>query len=303
MEEKSTSVAAASVAVGFRMHKGKSMILRYNTACANRIKLGEEDLKDVKTFTHLCSIIDEHGRSGTDVKTWIGKARAAHLQLKNIWKSKQLSVNQHQVQNFQYQCQNSSTVWGGNSKNYENHHPEDTSVLNSSLRKILRIRWRATIRNNLLWERTNGTAEEEEMKKKCWKWIGHTLRKAPNCITRQAPDRNPQGQRERGGPKNTLRQETEMDMRKMNYNWIELERKAQDRSGTNNEADRNSTNLGNGQMYQKLQHLNNDTSGLDVLHPAITKQEESVLSTPHPPNYSAKLDNCKLTHITPLFRG
>ncbi|VDP75884.1 unnamed protein product, partial [Schistosoma curassoni] len=62
-----------------------------------------------------------------------------------------------------------------------------------------------------------------------WKWIGHTLRKAPNCVTRQALTWNSQGQRKRGRPKNTLRREMEIDLRKMNKNWMELEKKAQDR--------------------------------------------------------------------------
>ncbi|VDP68575.1 unnamed protein product [Schistosoma mattheei] len=39
------------------------------------------------------SIIDEHGGSDADVKARIGKVRAACLQLKNIWNSKQLSTN------------------------------------------------------------------------------------------------------------------------------------------------------------------------------------------------------------------
>ncbi|VDO59958.1 unnamed protein product [Schistosoma margrebowiei] len=68
-----------------------------------------------------------------------------------------------------------------------------------------------------------------QRRKKRWNWIGHTLRKAPNCVTRQALTRNPQGQRKRGRPKNKLRREMEIDMRKMNKNWIELERETQDR--------------------------------------------------------------------------
>ncbi|VDP38086.1 unnamed protein product [Schistosoma curassoni] len=64
---------------------------------------------------------------------------------------------------------------------------------------------------------------EEEIRKKRWKWVGHTLRKALTW--------NPQGQRRRGRPKNTLRREMETDMRKMNKNWMELEKKAQDRVG------------------------------------------------------------------------
>ncbi|VDP37275.1 unnamed protein product [Schistosoma curassoni] len=113
-QEKTTSEAAASAAVGLNIHKGKSEIFLYNTACTNRIALNGEDLEDVKTFTNLGSIIDEHGDSDADVKARIGKAKAAYLELENICNSKQLSVNQQQIQNFQYKCQNVSTVWGGN---------------------------------------------------------------------------------------------------------------------------------------------------------------------------------------------
>ncbi|VDP73811.1 unnamed protein product [Schistosoma curassoni] len=39
------------------------------------------------------SIIDEHGGSDADMKARIGKARAAYLQLRNIWNSKQMPTN------------------------------------------------------------------------------------------------------------------------------------------------------------------------------------------------------------------
>ncbi|VDP45079.1 unnamed protein product [Schistosoma curassoni] len=111
MQEKTNSVAAALTAVNLNINKRKSKILRYNTVCNNPITIDGEDLEDVKTFTYLGSIIDEHGRSDVDVKARIGKARAAYLQLKNIRNSKQLSA-----------------VWGGNLENYKSHHPEDTCV-------------------------------------------------------------------------------------------------------------------------------------------------------------------------------
>ncbi|VDP50378.1 unnamed protein product [Schistosoma margrebowiei] len=93
MQEKTTSVAAASEAVSFSIHKGKNKILRNNTACPNPITIDGEDLEDVKTFTYLGSIIDEHDGSDADVKARIGKARAAYLQLRNVWNSRQLSTN------------------------------------------------------------------------------------------------------------------------------------------------------------------------------------------------------------------
>ncbi|VDP32939.1 unnamed protein product [Schistosoma margrebowiei] len=89
MQEKTTSVAATSAAIGLNMHKRKSRILRYNATCTNPITIDGEALEDVKSFTYLGSIIDEHGGSDADVNARIGKARAAYLQLKNIWKSKQ----------------------------------------------------------------------------------------------------------------------------------------------------------------------------------------------------------------------
>ncbi|VDO58898.1 unnamed protein product [Schistosoma curassoni] len=93
MQEKTNSVAAASAAVVFNIHKGKSRILPCNTACTNPITIDGDDLEDVKTFTYLGSIIDEQSGSDADVKARIGKAIAAYLQLRNIWKSKQLSTN------------------------------------------------------------------------------------------------------------------------------------------------------------------------------------------------------------------
>ncbi|VDP68938.1 unnamed protein product [Schistosoma mattheei] len=50
IQENMTNVAATSTAVGLNVHKGKSKILRYNTACINPITLNGEDLEDVKTI-------------------------------------------------------------------------------------------------------------------------------------------------------------------------------------------------------------------------------------------------------------
>ncbi|VDP88547.1 unnamed protein product, partial [Schistosoma mattheei] len=66
MQEKTTSVVAASAAEGLNIHKGKNKILRYNTACTNPVTLDGEDVEDVKSFTYLGSIINEHGGSDAD---------------------------------------------------------------------------------------------------------------------------------------------------------------------------------------------------------------------------------------------
>ncbi|VDP08886.1 unnamed protein product [Schistosoma mattheei] len=85
MQEKTTSVAAALAAVGLNIHRGKSKILRHNSSCTNTVIIDGEDLEDLKTSTYFGCIIDEPGGSDADVKAWIGKARAAYLQLNNMW--------------------------------------------------------------------------------------------------------------------------------------------------------------------------------------------------------------------------
>ncbi|VDO55034.1 unnamed protein product [Schistosoma margrebowiei] len=84
MQEKTISEEVASAAVDLNIYKGKSKILRYNTTYINPITIEGEDLEDVKSFTYLDSIIDEHGGSDEDVKARIDKARSAYLQMKNI---------------------------------------------------------------------------------------------------------------------------------------------------------------------------------------------------------------------------
>ncbi|VDP54190.1 unnamed protein product [Schistosoma curassoni] len=164
IQEKTTSVAAASAAVDFNIHKGKSNIPRYNTTCTNRITLDGNDLEDVKTFTYLVSIIDEHDGSDTDVKERVGKARAAYLQLKNIWNSKQLSTNTKvRILNT-----NVKTVllYGAETWRTTKANIQKIQVfINSCLRKILRIRWPDTISNNQLLESKpdpNGRRNKEE---------------------------------------------------------------------------------------------------------------------------------------------
>ncbi|VDP49685.1 unnamed protein product [Schistosoma curassoni] len=215
MQEK-TSVAVASAAVGMNIHtKGKARFSDTTQHAPIQSQLTEKIWK--MSFTYLCSIIDEHGRSDADVKARIGKARAAYLQLKNIWNSKQLSTNT----NFRIFNTNVKTVllYGVETWRTTKSIIQKIQVfINSCLRKILRIRWLDTISNKLLLERTNQIPEEEEIRKKCWKWIGHRLRKAHNCVTRHTLTWDPQVQRRRGRPKSTSHCEMEIDMRKMNKN-------------------------------------------------------------------------------------
>jgi hypothetical protein len=79
------------------------------------------------------------------------------------------------------------------------------SFINRCLRRILNVRWPDVISNIMLWETTGETPVEPQIKKRKWKWIGHTIRKDENAVERIALDWNPQGTRKRGRPKKTWR--------------------------------------------------------------------------------------------------
>ncbi|VDP15797.1 unnamed protein product [Schistosoma margrebowiei] len=192
--KKTSCLAEASTAVGLNIYKRKSEILRYNTTCASQITLVGEALEDVENFTYLSSIIDEHGGSDAYVKALIGKARAAYLQLNNIWKSKKLSTNTK----VRISYTNIKTVLlcrVETSITMKVIIQKIQVFINSCLCKILRICWSNTKSNNLLWERTKPIRVDEEMSKKCWMWIGHTVKKALSCVTKQVLTCNPQCRR------------------------------------------------------------------------------------------------------------
>ncbi|VDP49603.1 unnamed protein product [Schistosoma margrebowiei] len=157
IQKKPTSVAA----VGLNIQKGKCKILQDNTTCNSRITFDREDLEDVKTFTYLGSIIDEHDGSDADVKVRIGNSRTAYLRLKNTWKLKQLSTNT-KVRIFNTNVKTvllyGAETWRTTKAIIQKIHV----FINSCLRKILRIHWPDTISNNPLWERTNQISAEEE---------------------------------------------------------------------------------------------------------------------------------------------
>ncbi|VDP28812.1 unnamed protein product [Schistosoma margrebowiei] len=205
-------------------------VLKFKTKNSNPITLDDETLEDVESFTYLGSIIDEQGGSDADVKARIDKAKAALLQLKNIWNSKQLSTNIKVTifnMNVKAVLLYGAEIWRTTTTTIK----KVQALINGCLHKILNIHWPDTISNSLLRERINQLPAEEEIRKRRWKWIGHTLRKSSNCITRQALTWNPEGRLESGRPKNTLRREIKADMERMNNNWKELERIAQDRVG------------------------------------------------------------------------
>ena len=233
MQEKTSIVAENSSRLGLNIHRGKSKVLKVNATSTSPITLEGEALEEVDSFTYLGSIVDMQGGTDADVKTRINKARVAFLQLKNIWGSRDLSVNT-KIRIFNTNVK-SVLLYGAETwRTTVTTTKRIQTFINNCLRRILHIRWPDKISNEELRQQTRQKPAGADIQQRRWRWIGHTLRKPSTNTTRQALRWNPQGKRKRGRPRNTWRRDLDTDAKKMGHTWGQLERLAQDRDSWRN---------------------------------------------------------------------
>jgi hypothetical protein len=84
--------------------------------------------------------------------------------------------------------------------------------------------------NEELWNKTSQEPIAVEIKRRKWRWIGHTLRKPDGAIEKAALEWNPQGVRKRGRPKKTWRRTIEDEAMEMGKTWGEVKRLANNRT-------------------------------------------------------------------------
>jgi hypothetical protein len=82
----------------------------------------------------------------------------------------------------------------------------------------------------MLREETGEKPVELQIKKRKWKWIGHTIRKDDNAVERNVLEWNPQSTRKRGRPKKTWRRSVMEEAQREGKTWREVKRLAADRS-------------------------------------------------------------------------
>jgi hypothetical protein len=191
-----------SAKAGLKINVKKTKEMRIALTNKAPVYIHNEIIERVTQFTYLGSITDNTGGTDVDIKARIRKAQAAFSALNKLWHSTTHST-QTKLRIFNtnvkavllYGCE----TW----KNSKYITTELQVFINKSLRKILRIFWPDQITNNKLWKCTKQPRIDLQIRKHTWGWLGHTLRKQTDDITRQALEWNPQGKRRRGRPKNT----------------------------------------------------------------------------------------------------
>ena len=227
MQRKTDRVDNMSKKLGLHINIAKTKILRINAMSQDSIFLNGTDLEDVEDFVYLGSKIDEKGGTELDIKARTNKARSAFASLNKIWNAGTLSTrtklrifNSNVISVLLYGAE----TWFLN----QSMIAKLQTFINKCLRRILKIFWPNLISNVNLLARCNMKEVRHMIKERKWRWLGHTLRKDPTDITRQALRWNPQGKRKRGRPKNTWRRELEKELKEMDLTWSKAAEKSKD---------------------------------------------------------------------------
>ena len=101
---------------------------------------------------------------------------------------------------------------------------------NKCLRRIFKIFWPDTIRNEELLRKAKLPTVTTVVKRRRWRWLGHVLRKPPSSIPRIALKWTPDGKRPKGRPRETWRRTIEREMKENGWTWGQLQKQAGDRT-------------------------------------------------------------------------
>jgi hypothetical protein len=220
MQRKTEKLREEGAKCGLKINTAKTNVLKINCADPS-VALAGEPIEEVNSFKYLGSYISDDGGTEIDVASRINQASNAFRMLSNMWRSNELS-RKTKLRLFNSNVK-SVLLYGSETWKTTKALTKKLQVfINKCLRKILRVYWPEVISNEDLWRETGQEPVEDTIKRRKWRWIGHTLRKPTNDITRQALDWNPCGRRRRGRPRETWKRTLDKDLRTVNRSWMEV---------------------------------------------------------------------------------
>ena len=203
----------------------KTEEIRVNTIVNQGLRLNGEDIKRSSDFCYLGSIVAENGGTSKEVNSRIQKARGSFSKLRKVWLNKSLRKDT-KIKIFNA-CVKYVLLYGCETWLLTNEiRRKMQTFVNRCLRYILRIWWSNFISNKDLGKVTGQEDINLEIRKRKFRWIGHTLRKEDGEIPKEALLWNPQGNRKTGRPKNSWRRSI---IKEAGRSWNELRFLATDR--------------------------------------------------------------------------
>jgi hypothetical protein len=202
MQRKLDDLWKESKKAGLEINSSKTEEIRVNTIVNQGLRLNGEGIKRSSDFCYLGSIVAENGGASREVNARIQKAMGSFSKLRRVWLSKSLRTDT-KIRIFNA-CVKSVLLYGCETWLVTKEIQRKTQTfVNRYLRYILRIWWPNIISNKDLWKVTGQEDINSEIRKRKFRWTGHTLRKEDGEIPKAALLWNPQGNRKRGRPRNS----------------------------------------------------------------------------------------------------
>ena len=228
IQQKTTKLEEEAAKLGLIINSDKTKSMRINARNPDPVTVSGAQVEDVEKFTYLGCIVTRTGGTEEDVEARIRKARNSYHDLRKIWNSRQISIK---LKLTLYNSIVKSVLLYGS----ETWRMTDAirrklqTFTNRCLRRIMGVFWPLWVTNEELWRITDQKPIDWEIRARKWRWIGHTLRKDPQNITRQSLQWNPAGRRSRGRPKQTWRRTVEGEMKCVGLSWGTMATTAENR--------------------------------------------------------------------------
>jgi Reverse transcriptase (RNA-dependent DNA polymerase)/Domain of unknown function (DUF6451) len=228
MQSKLNDLHEESNKFNMKINASKTVSMSNDRSSQARFIIGGQAIEQVDKFTYLGSVITTTGGALEDVRARIRKAEAAFAQLRNIWSSKIIHwktkvriFNSNVKSVLLYACE----TWPVTDEITRRIQ----GFINRKLRIIRRDFWPHRMTTEELWESCHQIKPAHEVKKRKWGWIGHTLRRPVDEVSRKALEWNPQGKRRPGRPKTTWRRTIQKELEAAGHTWEEVKTTAPNR--------------------------------------------------------------------------
>lgn len=210
LQERLCDLSSEGKKIGLKINIEKTKVIYLNTDSNQEITLEGNTIEEVKEFNYLGSIIAETDGVLKDVNNRTNKARAVFMSLNKTWRSNNLTL-QTKIKVFNSMVK-PVLLYGSESWTLTKAIEQKLQVFtNRCLRNILQVWWPKRISNEDLWQRTGEEPIGNQIKRRKFGWLGHTLRKEKDEIPRRALQWHPEGKRKSGRPKETWTKKTQRE--------------------------------------------------------------------------------------------
>ena len=224
-QQKSSRLNDRASTIGLRINADKTKVMSSDPR-RQPVIINSKALDYVDKFTYLGSILSLHDIE--DITSPLGKARSAFFRLPSVWKSNNYS---RKTKLRLYQSNVLSVLLYGSEcwRMTERDSSRLAAFHTTCLRRIMRVFWPNKISNSRLLQLTKQEPMGSILKRRRWRWFGHTLRMDAGVYARTAPTWAPEGTRKRGRPRTSWRRTISEELKKAGIAWVEAERLATDR--------------------------------------------------------------------------